>query len=79
MARDAFLEKQLSFEYYSQTEREKRVGGEINDAMVYAEWFQINAMIIYISFLSTPWRERTEGADVNVVELMVFFFFSLVP
>jgi len=76
MARDAFLEKQLVYSYYSQQEREKRVGGEVNDAMIYAEWFQINAMIIYISFLSTPWRERTQGADANVVELMVHYLGS---
>ena len=76
MARDEFLEKQLVYQYYSQKDREKRVGREVNDAMVYAEWFQINAMVIYISFLSTPWRERTEGADANVVELMVSFLFD---
>ena len=45
--------------------------GEINDSMVYMEWFQLNAVMVYISFLSTPWRERTEGADANVLELMV--------
>ena len=71
-----FLDKELTKALQLREEREKKIGvAKEADVMVYSEWIQINAMVVCVSFLSTPWREMTQGTDSNVIELMVCYLF----
>eukprot|EP00008_Paramoeba_atlantica_P001223 CAMPEP_0201501974 /NCGR_PEP_ID=MMETSP0151_2-20130828/83881_1 /ASSEMBLY_ACC=CAM_ASM_000257 /TAXON_ID=200890 /ORGANISM="Paramoeba atlantica, Strain 621/1 / CCAP 1560/9" /LENGTH=1102 /DNA_ID=CAMNT_0047895529 /DNA_START=905 /DNA_END=4213 /DNA_ORIENTATION=- len=72
-----FLDKELTKALQLREEREKKIGvAKEADVMVYSEWIQINAMVVCVSFLSTPWREMTQGTDSNVIELMVHYLGS---
>jgi hypothetical protein len=77
MTREDFVEKKILDEYAEKQQLEKkRTSSGDDDRMIYCEWMQINAMVIYVSFLSTPWREKSVGADTNAVELMVHYLGS---